>query len=395
MSTRQPEEIISVQEDYRILGYIDSGGQKDVYKVEQVSTGQILAMKELASRRANSVNARTQTVREARLLAQLTHPNIPPVYTLRQSDSQKPVFAERYIEGKSWAEAMSELPLEKNISLLLHAAKVLDWVHKTYHIIHGDLKPGNVMLVGVENAELNFFIVDWGMAIEWGKPHSVEQLQLLGGTEEYMPPEIARLMFQISRLNGINYWLAENNQSKKRVKYTAMAEETSRAIEEEELKLSPATDIFMLGGILYRILTGQAPYNNRERNTSLNTLSKKRLTGSIKPIRSFAADSQIIPPILIEIAEKALQPLPENRFESAEEFADALEQWVEKAGGSPLKAEFPETFREKTLRALIIMGAILTIILFLTLVAKQYYNFKAGNNTNIETQKEENSGPGQ
>ncbi|MDO5567672.1 MAG: serine/threonine-protein kinase, partial [Planctomycetia bacterium] len=275
------EEIV-LSEIYKVDSLLGSGGQKDVYKVVQVSTGQSLALKELKN---SHETQRAMMKNEAVLQAQLTHPNIPIVLSLNDSASNKPIFVERLVSGMSWADVMDTLSLSENIALLQTVSKVVAYVHQQRRIVHGDLKPENVVLGKNGNRYNEVYLVDWGLAVSLDDPELATRMPC--GTMFYMPPESLGTTQQL---------------------------------------VSPATDVFMLGGILYRILTGKAPYEDAcYLKGSIKVLSdiEKVL---ILPIPSRNEQTQdYIPSELIEIANKALERDPNNRYVDAGAFADALD----------------------------------------------------------------------
>ncbi|MDD3585550.1 MAG: protein kinase [Thermoguttaceae bacterium] len=304
-------ETLSLSEEYRILGHLGSGGQKDVYEVRQESTSQTLAMKELRDSNLSDESQKKAMTSEALLQARLSHPNIPIVLSLSNGGDKPPVFVERLIKGRNWLNVMwptkfdndpgprQALSLDENLDILLSISRTLAYVHETHRIIHGDLKPENVML-GERGGRFNeIYLVDWGLAVSFESEEPV----VVGGTMDYMPPEI----------------------------YSAMLNPGIPA----SRFLSPATDVFMLGGILYMILTGKTPYEDTRYETGMSIRQCVEAGRYTPLLPSMALDPRTgkkIPEELIDIANKALSKEPKDRYANAEEFAESLMLYRKRAG---------------------------------------------------------------
>lgn len=287
---RKSGEILHLSEAYEVLERLGTGGQKDIYQVRQGSTSQLLALKELRNSNSTSRLHRKAMLSEASLQAKLSHPNIPMILSLSGRDDTLPIFVERLITGDNWLAIMDSQSLEENLNILLTVSRTLAYVHEKYRIIHGDLKPENVML-GEMNGKFNeIYLVDWGLAISL----DADDLNnvVLGGTIPYMPPE---------SLEASNYF-------------------------------SPATDVFMLGAIAYRILAGKAPYEDDYYADRENAILKV-LKADYAPLPENLPHSDAkVPEELREIVCKALSKDPKDRYANGREFADALVRYQKRSG---------------------------------------------------------------
>ncbi|MDD3585696.1 MAG: WD40 repeat domain-containing serine/threonine protein kinase [Thermoguttaceae bacterium] len=289
-SFRHPSgDVLSLSEDYRVIRYLDRGGQKNVYEVRQASTGQLLVLKESRFQCHDDTVSSSELAQEARLQSRLTHQSVPAIFSLSQTDeSNDPVFVERYIRGQSWADVFLTQSFSENIATLARVARVLAYSHKVCHIVHGDVKPDNVML---DDEYGEIYVVDWGMALSLDE-RSDEKKRYIGGTTVYMPPEIAA-----GRADCV----------------------------------SPASDVFMLGGILYQIITGKAPYEETYLNEGPQAARRKVRQGAWPPLPSVDVTGRTVPDELAQIVQRSLAVLPQERYAHAGLFADALRDYQSQA----------------------------------------------------------------
>ena len=264
---RLKNEKISFKEQFIVGDLIGQGGAKNAYQVEQEATKQLFALKELREDQ-NSEKGRESVYQEALMQASLAHPGVPVVVALEynpQSDA-RPKIVEQFVPKGSWQDAIKRKSLEENLHTLHQVANILAFAHREKGVVHLDVKPSNVMLGNYGE----IFLVDWGLAQKL-KPGLIANNP---GTPAYFAPEI---------VNG--------------------------------KPISAATDVFLLGGVLYKILVGFAPY---ERATSEIDAFKKACVCDFPPI----PDS--VQAELRAVAEKALSLDPKDRYADAKEFADAL-----------------------------------------------------------------------
>ena len=259
---------------------IGRGGMGDVYKAKQLSLHRDVAVK-IKKRDIGGLNDdSTSFLREAIVTGNLEHPNIVPVYDVAETSDGHLYYLMKEIKGDSWEKVLEEKSLDENLEILLDVCDAIAYAHSR-HVIHRDLKPENVMLG--EYGEV--VVMDWGIAAttkpgEHSKPeeaYRAEQLTAesdLAGTLDYMPPEM---------------------------------------VAGDPGKIGPKSDIYLLGGILYRIVTGMSPHPKYA--NMLQTIA--------------AVSANIIRPTdkkgeLVDIALKALETDPGNRFVSVKEFQDAI-----------------------------------------------------------------------
>ena len=264
----------SNETDYKLGGELGVGGMGIVYAAEQNSLGRTVALKIRRPDKATTKEQDEMFVAEAAVTGLLEHPNIIPIYELGNDDTGKPFYTMKMVNGKSWDHYISKYTLEKNLEVLLSVANGLSCAHDQ-GIIHCDLKPANIMI----GAHGEYLIVDWGLAVKRDKQDSqarpLSDRAQIGGTPAYMPPELAIV-------NTYN--------------------------------IGPQTDVYLLGSMLFFIITGKTPHTGEDLKECLINAAN-----NIIAKHSETADQE-----LLHIAHKCMADAPRDRFQSAEEFKKSL-----------------------------------------------------------------------
>ncbi len=274
---------------YEWLEHIASGGQGDIWRVFDRKLDRVLAVKVL---RADSPpRARAAMLQECAVTVSLSHPGIVPVFDSGETPDGRPWFAMKEVEGEALGPIIDRLhqpgllgegtrwTLRRLIDLLGRICDAVAYAHER-DVVHGDLKPGNVMVGPFGEA----LVMDWGLARWLGSPAPVagDAGERPAGTAGYLPPE----------------------------RYV------------DPSRLSPATDIYALGAILYRILTGRRPLPADLRGAEG---AESRWPPGLDPAQVKA------PAELIELCRQAMHPRPAQRIETAGELAAALVGWLDGA----------------------------------------------------------------
>lgn len=253
----EPGDVVVLSDDYEIKRIAGKGGQKAVYEVVSKRLGTRFAVKELLSEFGGSEALRRDLEREVKIQARLQHQGIPKVFALTPdadpTSDGLPRFVETYVEGEPWsARPFDRAHFEENLDYLLQVAKIMAYAHDQ-GVVHRDLKPENVMLG--RYGEL--YVVDWGLAFDLN-----EEGPKIGavGTQAYLPPEQA----------------------------------LRRPVDKR-------ADVFTLGGILYKILTGFAPYELAQRTQGNAVAGRKAAACDFAPLDPEAAKAEFL-----KLAEETL-----------------------------------------------------------------------------------------
>jgi serine/threonine-protein kinase len=272
-----------LDDKYRIDAFISGGGMGAVYRAQHVMLGKTVAVKVIKDELVTSDEVVLRFQREARAASNLDHPNIVNVYDLGQTSEGTLYIAMEFIDGPSLRDAIRQIgpfPPARAVDILRQVASALSAAHRR-QIVHRDLKSHNLMLASDDRGRDVVKLVDFGIAKTFDE--AATQLTAVGymlGTPHYMSPEQA-----------------------------AGQEVDHRA------------DIYSLGVILYEMLTGAVPFKDE----SLTSVLVKLAT-EVPPAPSLCRPDLKIPAALEAIAMRCLAKNPADRFQSADEFADALDR---------------------------------------------------------------------
>jgi eukaryotic-like serine/threonine-protein kinase len=257
---------------------LGSGGMSNVYQATDLILERTVAVKVLAEHLSDDERFVARFRREALAVAKLIHPNIVQVYDTGVDDGRHYIVME-YVEGRSGAQILQRQgPVGPEIAaeIGIQACAGLDYAHRR-GIIHRDVKPGNLMVVGgpVGGGEMTVKLTDFGIAraIEQTR---ITQVGSVVGTAAYLAPEQVR------------------------------GEEAT-----------PATDVYALGVVLYQFLTGRLPYEG----SSLAELAVRQQNEKPLPPSTYNDD---VPETLGAAVLRALEGDPNRRYASADELAGGL-----------------------------------------------------------------------
>jgi eukaryotic-like serine/threonine-protein kinase len=269
---------------YRILRKLGAGGMANVYLAEDEDLGRRVAIKILNDRYANDELFVERFRREAKSAAGLSHPNIVSIYDRGEAEGTYYIAME-VIEGRSLKELIltrGPLPISRAIAYTLEALEALRFAHR-HGIIHRDIKPHNI-LIGER-----LKVTDFGIA-RAGASQMTEAGSIMG-TAQYLSPEQAR-----------------------------------------GAPVTASSDLYSVGIVLYEMLTGKVPFSG----DSAIEIAMKHLNERPKPPSKVRPE---IPEELDHVVLRALAKAPEDRYQTAEEFAEDLHR-VE--AGLPLSPETSE-----------------------------------------------------
>src|SRR5690349_18094664 len=281
---------------FQILQKIGSGGMGSVYKALQPAMNRMVAVKILHPKLANRKDLVSRFRREARAMSHLTHPNTVKVYLYGELEDGSLYIVMEYLDGKNLNQtvrAEGPMPLERGLPILIQACNALEEAHKN-GIIHRDLKPENIFISQQGGMKDFAKVHDFGLAKVTERemrPGSIILTQegMVFGTPEFMSPEQA--------------------QGK---------------------ALTSASDIYSLAVILYEVLTGKLPFEAR---TAMEYI-QQHVTAPPMPLEQRMPGKRF-PPLLWTVLERAMRKRPEERFESAADFATAMQAVLSGASSMP------------------------------------------------------------
>ena len=268
---------------YEIDGRLGSGGMSTVHRATDRILERTVAVKILAEHLSDDERFVARFRREALAVAKLIHPNIVQVYDTGIDQGRHYIVME-FVEGRSGAQILqSQGSLEPRFAaeIGIQSCAGLDYAHRR-GIIHRDVKPGNLMIVGgpLGGGELTVKLTDFGIAraIEQTR---ITQVGSVVGTAAYLSPEQVR------------------------------GEEAT-----------PATDVYALGVVLYQFLTGRLPYEG----STLAELAVRQQNESPLPPSTYNDE---VPETLGGAVLRALEGDTSRRYASADEFAGGLRLGLE------------------------------------------------------------------
>lgn len=268
----------TLAERYRIVSPLGKGGMGEVYRAEDLKLGQPVALKFLPASLLLNANAVDRFHREVRLARQVSHPNVCRVFDLSEAEGQTFLSME-YVDGEDLASLMrriGRLSPDKALDIARQMCTGLAAAHE-HGIIHRDLKPGNVMLDGRGRVR----IMDFGLAAVSFDPNTDDAR---AGTPAYMSPE------QIA--GG---------------------------------EITPQSDLYSLGLVLYEIFTGRRPFEAKTFDEMLRQREKSAPTTPSYYVKE-------IDPVIERVILRCLERDSTKRSSSALQVAAAL------PGGDPLAA---------------------------------------------------------
>jgi serine/threonine protein kinase len=276
--------------DYQVVGHLGSGGMGTVYKVRNILTERVEAMKVLLPNLEGAPDLAERFSREIKVHASLSHPNIAALHTAIRFNHQLIMIME-LVEGQSIRERLKQGPMEVRecVNVACQVLAALGYAHER-RVVHRDVKPANIMLTPDRRVK----VMDFGIAAVKGPGRRLTMTGMAVGSLHYMSPE--------------------------------------------QVKSAPPdgrSDIYSTGATLYEMVTGHCPIEGDSEFDIMN--------GHLSVVPpSPASLNPFLPPALSAIILRALEKLPEDRFQSADEFRLALEAVAGQRAGATVLSPPPE-----------------------------------------------------
>ncbi len=275
--------------NYKITEEIAHGGMGKVFKAVHTSLERTVAVKMIHPQLLSNKQIVNNFYNEAKIQAKLNHPNIATIYDFFEHEEKHYVVME-YVEGESISKIIKHIgafDTEIALSIFKQILNGLMYAHSK-NVIHKDIKTSNFLLT-----PNTVKIIDFGIAQILDESSKMAVSELLIGTPKYMSPE------QI---------LGED--------------------------IDQRTDIYSLGIVLYEFLTGKLPFNINT-NSDLESQIKNLDT---KPL-SITEINPKTPKAIEEIIFKAIQKSPDDRFQTIEDFINALENNIDETAKTEVVTE--------------------------------------------------------
>jgi serine/threonine protein kinase len=312
------------------------GGIGEVFTATDTELHRTVALKRLQDKEANNPESQRRFLLEAEITAGLDHPGVVPVHSLFRDEHGRHCYTMRFIAGKSLDDAVAAyhagppdpVAFRRLVQSFIQLCQTIAYAHSR-GVIHRDLKPKNVMIGKFGET----IVIDWGLAKIVGRtvadafadpeatlrPVRAADLQetAMGttiGTLPYMSPEQA-----------VGRWDV----------------------------ISPATDIYGLGAVLFAILTGKAPIDGK----NLPEFQQKIQRGDFPRPRTL---NPTVPKPLEAICLKAMALKPEDRYASARELANDIELWLADEPVPPYPEPVAVRFRRWARRHKVVVASVLS-----------------------------------
>ncbi|MBK7876069.1 MAG: SUMF1/EgtB/PvdO family nonheme iron enzyme [Planctomycetes bacterium] len=280
---------------YEDEGEVARGGMSRVLRVRDRALGRTLAMKVVRER----AGFLPRFLAEARLTGRLEHPGIIPVHDLGVDERGQAYFTMPLVRGRTLADVIDLARRGEDgwsearvLEVLLKVCDTVAYAH-SLGVVHRDLKPENV-LVGRFGV---VYVVDWGLARIDGE----QEAPAIGGGE--LDDPLATQHTEAGAVLGTPAYMAPEQA------------------EGRHHDIDARTDVYALGAILYRYLTGVAPYCDGERKPGSRAVIAAARAGPPREVEALAREAV---PELASICKQAMQRESERRYASIQAFADDL-----------------------------------------------------------------------
>jgi eukaryotic-like serine/threonine-protein kinase len=300
---------------YKIDDVLGQGGMGMVFRATQMSVQRPVAVKTLNPSLATAPLFFERFRREAEIASRLRHPNVITIHDIGRAQDGTCYYVMELLEGESLRELVKRdgpMSLRRAVDVIDQACRGLAHAHEQ-GAVHRDIKPHNIMVQQLDGRDF-IKVLDFGLvkALEQDDEPQLTSTGQVLGTPQYMSPEQASG-------EGVDH----------------------------------RSDLYSMGGVFYYCLTGTSPYG-------ANTVRKALSAALTQPLPMVAGKRQgaPVPPALEAFIQKALAPEKEDRYQSAQEFIDAMLDAVEDlspeeldalpSGSTPEARSSPSAARSRT-----------------------------------------------
>ena len=290
-----PDRMLQGMDKYTNFREMGRGGSGILRSCFDQITGRTVAMKSLLPEFTYDRKERRRLLREARVTAQLQHPNTAPVYEIGRDNKQGLYFTMKRISGENFfeilkrvatndPETIQQFPLSRRVDVLADAALALAYAHAR-GVIHRDMKPENIWVGNFGEV----ILLDWGVAKVWGQPDDAPHHPAIAHREN---DQIQNLTMGGERPGTPLYMSPEQ-------------------VNVNRAQVDERTDVFSTGVVLYELAALREPFRGRVIQETF-----ENIIHSTPAPPSERSPDRNIPKALDEVVMRAIQKKPSDRFQS-------------------------------------------------------------------------------
>ena len=329
-----------VSADYQIIDKLGEGAMGIVFSARQTAVNRIVAIKTAKPNFQSNDESRRRFLYEAHITADLDHSNIVPIHELGASEEGMLFYSMKLVQGTEWSRVMRQQTREKNLEIFMKVADAMAFAHSK-GVIHRDLKPENTMLGRFGEV----FVTDWGTAVNLTKDTTYlaqaaakgdkflsvvdssnlvrgDSIVLHDGLDTYDRAQIVSIdevnpnrLYLRKKLTR-DYQPSDQLRVVKAINLAGTPCYMAPEMAGHQLpKIGKTSDIYILGAILYDLVTGKPPHTG----PSVTHCLRAALENKLVPVVS---DDP-----LMKIAMRAMETEPAARYQSVEELQDAVREY--------------------------------------------------------------------
>lgn len=267
---------------YRLIQQIGSGGMAVIYKAQDLSLGRTVAIKILRPSLTSDASFAARFKNEARSVANLSHPNIVTVYDFGTSDNTQFLVME-FVDGQDLKKVIkteSPLTLDRVLNFAIQICAGIGFAHRA-GIVHADIKPQNILVTREDVLK----VTDFGIAQALASGTPGERQAVVWGSPHYFSPEQAR-----------------------------------------GERPTTASDVYSIGIVMFEMLAGRPPYSGKDqRELALAHLQS--------PVPMVTEINPNVPPNLAQIIYRTMGKDPSQRYRMADQLGNVLKSYQERERG--------------------------------------------------------------
>ena len=350
---------------FPVLKKLGKGGMGIVYLARDLTFDRRLAVKLVGEHLKDDSQSYQRFKDEARIMAQLQHPGIPPVHSYGKGPDGRPYLAMKVVEGNTLSRELVNIIKENKLkdawprllTIFGQVCQTMAFAHEN-NVIYRDLKPGNIMVGKLGEVQ----VMDWGLAKQLqGRPNAVPVAVPVAAASA--PSKVGGHM-PTNRLTNADSWETAAGVVLGTPAYMA----PEQALGEID-NVDKQTDVFGLGAILCHILTGHPPYLKSDDAFIQTRIEQGNLQATWDRLDKCGADPQ-----LINLCKSCLEPDKSKRLKDAGEVANAVTEYQQEV---ETKLRQTEVQRERNRFWMLSAVASLVVVVGLAVGWISYANYRA------------------